>query len=413
MRGSSAILDNPQEDILARAERYEKEAGELLESVREARENGRSQPRQVISKYASGAKAWNRDNPFKSAGLFFKGVREIAGGDYRNHKEMRTYIEKALPSGLNETQLTDGGVFVPPEFSQQLLMRTYENDILSRTTLFPLGTGNTLKIPAINETSRADGSRFGGVQALWRSEAGTLVASKPSFAQVSLTVDSLSLYVQVTQELLDDATGISLETFLNLVAKDELAFKIGDAIINGDGVTKPVGITSSLNAAKIAVAKETGQPAATINAVNILKMWARLHVSCHQNAVWLIDQTILPQLSTMTIGSAGSNMVVYMPPGGLSSAPFGTLMGRPVIPTEFGQQLGTEGDIILWDPTTYLTATRQGLQSASSMHVAFLTNEMVYRFILRVDGKPWWIAPLTPKNGGPTQSCVVTLATRA
>jgi hypothetical protein len=30
-----------------------------------------------------------------------------------------------------------------------------------------------------------------------------------------------------------------------------------------------------------------------------------------------------------------------------------------------------------------------------------------------MDGKPWWNSPVTPYKGSATQSCVVTLATRA
>jgi hypothetical protein len=45
--------------------------------------------------------------------------------------------------------------------------------------------------------------------------------------------------------------------------------------------------------------------------------------------------------------------------------------------------------------------------------VYFESNELVYRFIHRIDGKSWWFNPLTPKSGGPTQTNVVTLATRS
>jgi hypothetical protein len=50
---------------------------------------------------------------------------------------------------------------------------------------------------------------------------------------------------------------------------------------------------------------------------------------------------------SMVIGTGG--VPVYLPPGGLSHAPFGTLMGRPVMPLEFCETLGTEGDIVLAD----------------------------------------------------------------
>lgn len=396
--------------LLERYEQISSDQHALLAEIQKSRMAGYNQPQRVIGSFAGAGKGLV--SPFRSLGHFLKAVRECPAGNFNGHNDMKSWIgtvNKTLPTGMSETTGADGGYLVPPEYANQILMRTYDNDLLSRTTMFPLTNSNMLKVPAINETSRADGSRFGGVQGYWRSEAGDLTLSKPSLATVDLTVDSLTVAVRVTQELLDDA-GPALETFVNLVAPAELAFKVGDAIVNGDGVTKPLGLMKS--ASKVAQAKETGQAAATINAANILKMWSRLHPSCENNAVWLHDKSITPQLGQMTIGTAGAQMVVYQPKGGLSEHPFATLMGQPLLPVEFCQQVGTEGDIILTDLATILSAVKGGLQAASSMHVYFLSNEMAYRFVLRVDARSWWFNPLTPKSGGPTLSNIVTLATR-
>ncbi len=406
-----ATKTRPGDPLLERAEAASEEYRELLDELRKARSVGYSQPRDILKRYQPGAAG--QRGPFNSFGHFLMAVRSCAGGNWHNHEIMKSWIgtmRKALPTGLNETVGADGGYLVPPEFAQQLLMRTYENDLLSRTVMFPLTSSNNIKIPAINETSRADGSRFGGVQAFWRSEAGSGTETKPGLMQISLTVDSLTLLIRATQELLDDASTVALETYMNLVAPQELSFKIGDAIVNGDGVTKPVGLLKSPS--KVAQAAEAGQPPTSIVAKNILNMWSRLHVSCRANAVWLVDQSIEPMLATMTIGTAGAQLVVYQPPGALSAAPYATLLGKPVIVTEFGQQLGTEGDIILTDLSTYLTATKGGLQSASSIHVYFESNELVYRFIHRLDGKSWWNNSLSPKSGGPSQTNIVTLSSR-
>ena len=91
----------------------------------------------------------------------------------------------------------------------------------------------------------------------------------------------------------------------------------------------------------------------------------------------------------------------------------GTLFGRPVIVVEQCQTLGTEGDVILFDPSQYLMIDKGDMQIAQSAHVRFLTDEMTYRFILRVDGQLWWKTPLTPYNGTNTMSPVVTCQVRA
>lgn len=397
-------MDNTS-DLTARMARFEQSQKELADEIREARRpiGGFKALDHVKRSHAASA---GKTGGFASLGQFAQAVKHV-GGNPDRHKQMSVYV-KALPSGMSEATGSDGEYLVPPQFVNELLMRTYSNDLLSRVTMLPM-TSNKLSIPAVNETSRANGSRFGGVQAYWAGEADTLSASKPGFHTVDLTPNALTAMVRVTDELLQDAA--ALEQFINSIVAMELQFKIGDGIVNGDGVKKPLGLLSSQ--AKVTVAKETGQGAATIQTENVLKMWARLHASCRADAVWLINQDAEPQLPLMTVGLAGSQLAVYMPPGGLSAAPYGTLLGRPVIPTEFNPTLGTEGDLILFSPSQYLAGAIGGMQSAVSMHLYFDTRETAFRFVMRLDGKPWWLSALTPYKGSATQSCIVTLATRA
>lgn len=411
-------MSNYPHEILAKVDRLSEEQKSLLAEIQSSRDS-KSQPIQTLK--AFGGKP--ETGPFKSMGHFLHCVK-TAGPNVNSNPEIQGWHKawqehasrswqaqgmKTMPTGLNESVGADGGVLVPPVWANQIMMRTYGNDILGRTTLFPLTTGNNLRVPAVLETSRANGSRFGGVAGYWRGEAGTIAAAKPQLELIDLNLESLTVAIQATQELIDDAS--SLESFINMVAPAELSFKIGDAIVNGDGVGKPVGLLKSPS--KVVVSKQVGQPGQTITAHNVNEMWSRLHVSCRDNAVWLYDQSIEPALDEMTIGTASAQMPVYLPPGGLSAGRYGTIKGRPAIPVEFCQQLGTEGDLILTDLSTYLTASKGGVQSAVSMHVYFLTNEQVFRWVVRLAGRSWWISALTPASGGPTQSNLVVLATRA
>jgi HK97 family phage major capsid protein len=380
----------------------------LLQELQEARAPHRA--RSVVQKDFRQQHQAQTNGGFGNIGEYLIDVRkhQLNLGSSHKLKSWFGQWSKATPPGMSETTASDGGVLVPPQFISTLLMRAYDNDLLARTRLFPMSS-NVLRIPAVNETSRADGSRFGGIRGYWKGEGPPAQPySKPGLAEVKLEANTLILLVRVTNELLEDAA--ALEVYVNDMAAQELNFKLGDGIVNGDGVEKPLGILQS--PAKVTQAAEGGQAADTIVANNIVKMWSRMWAGCRDNAVWLINQEIEPQLYTMTIGTAGANLVVYLPPGGLSASPYATLMGRPVIPVEFCSALGNEGDIILWDPTTYLTGTRNGMQSLASAHVFFDTNEMAYRFTFRMDGRPWWLSPLTPFKGTNTRSCIVTLADR-
>jgi len=57
-------------------------------------------------------------------------------------------------------------------------------------------------------------------------------------------------------------------------APEVMFWKVNDAILNGDGVGKPLGI---LNAGcTVTVSKESSQAADTVKAQNIAKMWSRM-----------------------------------------------------------------------------------------------------------------------------------------
>lgn len=187
-------------------------------------------------------------------------------------------------------------------------------------------------------------------------------------------------------------------------------FMTEDAIFEGTGAGQPLGIKTA--PCTIAVAKEVGQAAKTILYENVLKMWSRTWARSRRDAAWFINQDCEPQLYAMSqvIGTAG--VPVYLPANGISGNPYGTLFGRPVIPVEYADTVGTQGDITLADYSQYVLADKGGIQSATSMHVAFLTDEMVFRFTYRCDGEPIWHTALTPFKGSATLSPFVQLQVR-
>ena len=308
-------------------------------------------------------------------------------------------------SGLNETTPSDGGFLVQQDFVTELLKRTYETGILaSKVKKIPISTNaNGMKINAIDEDSRANGSRWGGVQTYWEGEADEITASKPKFRQMELSLKKLTGLCYATDELLQDAA--ALEAVIRQAFAEEFGFKIDDAILSGSGEGEPLGILNS--GAIVTVAKEASQTD-TITVENLIKMWNRLWSRSRANAVWYINQELEPYLYTLKIG----DKPVYIPAGGLSEKPYGTLFGRPVVPIEQCSAAGEVGDIILADIGQYLLIDKGGIKSASSIHVRFRYDENVFRFIYRVDGKPIWTKPLTPYKGSATVSPFVTLAKR-
>jgi HK97 family phage major capsid protein len=268
---------------------------------------------------------------------------------------------------------------------------------------------NSLKIPYVDESSRATGSRHGGVRAYWVSEASEKTKSKPKFGQMELNLNKCVVLIYATDELLDDAA--ALEAYIKRVAPDEIAFTVEDSIVNGSGAGQPLGIMNA--GCMVSVTKETGQAANTFVYDNAVKMWSRMYGASRPNSVWLVNQDVEPQLYSMSLAVGTGGSAVFMPGGGASAAPYASLFGRPVIPCEYAATLGTTGDVILADFSQYVLA-KKALESAMSIHVRFIFDESVFRFVLRVDGQPAWSSALTPfKGGSNTQSPFVKLNTRA
>lgn len=343
---------------------------------------------------------------FDSMGSFLTSVIRAGmgrGTDERLMGEQRAY-------GMNETIPSEGGFLVAPQFSSQLLQRTYSQGILpGRCFRLPLTKSSSIRIPAVDETSRANGSRLGGIQLYWNAEAAELTKSKPKIRQMELSLKKLTGLCYLTDELLADAP--MLEAFTTKAFSDEFSFVLDDVLIRGTGAGQPLGILASNGL--VTVAKETNQYAKTILYENIVNMWSRCWGKSRANAVWLINQDCEPQLSKMSLTVGTGGVPVYMPASGISGSPYATLMGRPLIPFEQCDTLGQKGDIILADFGEYLLTDTGQIKSASSIHVRFLYDEMALRFTYRVDGQPIWNNPLTPYKGSNSLSPFVCLAERA
>lgn len=372
-------------------------------------------PSFAIAKGSDGADEFDPKLSFRTLGEYAMWIRDFTRPGSPEQSAVNKSVSyfdaiKKAPTGMYEMSDPDGGALVPPDFAASVWARVQQNaDILGRTTSFTVN-GNSLTIPADSELSRANGSRRGGVLGYWVGEADQYTGSRPKFRKLTMNLHKLTVLTYVTDELIADSA-TALESYLTRAAGDEITFKIGDALINGTGAGLPLGVLNAT--ALISVSKETGQAAATLVFENILKMWARMYAPSRANSVWYINQDVEPQLYSLSQAIGTGGVPVYLPPGGLSQGPYGTLFGRPVVPTEFNATLGTVGDIILADYSQYASMTKGGVKSATSMHLRFDYDEVAFKWSFRMDAQPLWQSALTPFKGSNTQSPFIALATRA
>lgn len=316
-------------------------------------------------------------------------LRDVARSAYGNGEAK----DRLVKASLNTETGADGNFLVPPDFIGTLLERAEaESQLFSRATELRVN-GNTANIPAVDEESRADGSRFGGIAVYWVREGSDGTYKQPKFRNLDLKLAKIMGLVSVTDEMLEDSALLS--SWVQQAFPAEMAFVLDQALFDGDGNGKPLGIMNS--GALVTVLKEGGQAADTIVYENIIKMWARMPAGRYARANWFCTQQALEQFPLMKLDVGTGGGPVFLPAGGASERPYASLLGRPIIPIEQAATLGDLGDIVLADMSDYIAITKGGLKTAQSIHVDFDKAKTSFRFIRRVNGAPYSRVALTSR----------------
>lgn len=323
------------------------------------------------------------DQEWAYPGEFFKAVKTAAY--YPSAEDPRLRALKA--TGMSEGVPADGGYLLPVNVSATIIQRMLDTgNILSRVAKDPITSGNSMVYNGVDETSHAS-SLFGGIVGYWLAEAGTKTASQPKFYQVELKLKKIAALLYATDEQLEDTP--NLQSWIMRTVPDVLTWYVENAIISGDGVGKPLGITNSP-----CLVAQVRLDANEVNPDDFANMWSRRWTGAN-DYVWLINPTVAAWMNLFAVGT----FPVYMPAGSMVGAPNGTLYGRPVIETEHVAAAKSANDVLLVSLSNYQTITKGGVQAATSIHVAFTTDETAFRFVYRIDGSPLWHSALTPKNG--------------
>jgi HK97 family phage major capsid protein len=322
--------------------------------------------------------------------------------------ETAAQAEIKAATGLNEFTDNEGGLLIPIEYSQGIWSRSLEDDLnlLSLIPTIPVA-GNNLRVRAYADSSRADGSRMGGVAGYWKAEAEQYTASKPTFRFIDLRLNKLTVLVALTDEIMEDIPAMTSE--VTRVASTEFRFKINDALIRGSGTDMPLGL---LNAACKVTTTSTAGGSNTIIAKDVDAMWVRRHTGAGRNYVWLGNQAIEPQLAQLNYASTNTGAVWTYVPGGTFGSDMPKLKGKPVYYIEQCEDLGTSGDLILFDPTQIACIVKStGIKQSVSMHLRFDYDETTFKFSFRMDARPYWEAALTRYKGASSLSPIVVLPT--
>lgn len=309
-----------------------------------------------------------------------------------------------------------GGFLAPPGFKPELLKVDNESDPTAAGGIAPVFSipieSASLKIPARVDKVHTT-SVTGGLTVSRRAETGAGTSSRMEVEQVELEPKSLFGIAFASERILRHSM-ISLTAILQQGMTEEFQSEIFKEKISGTGAGEMEGILNSPCA--ISVARTGGGN--SIEGADIISIRKRMWK--YNRCIWLTNHDSLGDLEIAHRAGTNSDSMYFRAgsviPGIGENASVDvpdTLLGRPIIFTEYVPALASAGDLLCWDPSQYLFGTdvTVGAQgSAESIHVRFENHERTFKFFQENDGRMWWRSPLTPVNGANTLSPVVFLA---
>ena len=126
---------------------------------------------------------------------------------------------------------------------------------------------------------------------------------------------------------------------------------------------------------------------------NIVNMVSRLQPVEEKSVCWIMNRDVIPQLYQMHLAVGSAGVAVFSPAEG-TARPL-SLMGYPIVFSEFSPTLGSANDLMLCDLSCYGWVDKPDA-AVGSIHVEFLRDESCFRFVYQMDRMPLYAAPLTP-----------------
>ncbi|MFD1886821.1 phage major capsid protein [Paenibacillus wenxiniae] len=294
---------------------------------------------------------------------------------------LQEYRDLAMSSNVT------GGIFVPPQYSQQMLEISREQAIVRpRAMVIPADStmpDANITMPVLDQGSGSN--MYGGVEVEWIGEGAEKPKTDVKFKELTLTPHEVAGHIVVTDKLLRNAPAIN--GVINRLFGAAIAAAEDNAFLYGDGNAKPKGALVS-DAAKV-VARKTAN---VITYVDIVAMLSKAKLG--GSLVWTASQSVLPQLLTMK-DEAGN--LIYQP--NIAAQIGGALLGYPIKFTENSPTLGTAGDLALLDLGYYVIKDGAGIFIQSSDAPLFTQNKTIVKAFWNVDGKPWVNGPFKLANG--------------
>lgn len=250
--------------------------------------------------------------------------------------------------------------------------RCYKIPTKSGTVLFPKLTQGA---PGA-ENGDEEFAEMGYVACAWTAEGAEKPGTEPKFTQAEYKTNEVSAYTELSRTLIN-RSAIDIEMLLGSLFRASLLHKIDQAILNGDGVGKPLGI---LQTAGIGTLARAGAGAVAYD--DFVGLEGAVAPQFRAGGIWMIADQALQATKKLKDDQKRPLFLQNM-----GSAPFGTIMGYGYVPNQRQPALGTAGDVVFGDPGYYLCPVEQEVVISRSEHYKFREGVIAFVAFAQVGGK--------------------------
>lgn len=290
---------------------------------------------------------------------------------------LRAHEQRLQQMGVGAT----GGFAIPEQFRPDLLSVSPQEAVI-RPRAMVIAAGEPpdaiMRIPALDQGAASN--MYGGVIVYHQGESVALIESAAALRQVALSPHKLTAYMTASNELL--ANWAASSPFLQTQMRRALFGAEDFDFFRGTGINQALGVINS--GAVIAFNRAV---ALQIAYADVVGMLARIKYG--GTLVWIASQTTIPQLTNIR-DAGNNNLWVQSIQGPIP----GSLAGIPLVYNERSPALGTRGDLVLADLGYYLIKDGSGPRLDISTDFRFTNDEVCFRIVWYVDGRPWLTEPL-------------------
>ena len=293
-------------------------------------------------------------------------------------KKLQKLSRKAT-IGQGEGTQAIGGSTVGPEQESTILSPNFATgsvyDSCNRIEL-RLDNVNSGRVPFISQSSYGQAGILGGVLAYWGDEGADVTHSEAAFDGAMLGLNKLSVIVPVTSELLDDAEGLAehVSKYMSLGCR----IKLDNAILYGSGSKKLKGVLGSGDDATKFVSCD-------FSLAQLIDMVQSYYGG--KDGQWVMSQGALNAILDKYEADSVSWTSAF------------NMADKVLLGYKYSVSASMGGiDIVLGDFSQYAVIEKPPREEVDS-GLLFLSDQLMFKAVLRVNGQPTWTGPITLDDG--------------